>query len=164
MKKKNRKKHNNAGMSLVEIVVVVLIIGILSAGAVIGFSFINSRDASSAAENIMSTLERTKLDTLASKNSETVLLKLCKEDNHYYGIVMKDSTELDKIELAKNGVTITVKDTSGGQTVISDSTSYELKYNKSNGSFESAANEIVVSGANTVTVRLVTLTGRSYME
>lgn len=163
MKKKNRKKHNNAGMSLVEIVVVVLIIGILSAGAVIGFSFINSRDASSAAENIMSTLERTKLDTLAS-NTETVLLKLCKENNHYYGIVMKDSTELDKIELAKNGVTITVKDSSGGQTVISDSTSYELKYNKSNGSFSSAANEIVVSGANTVTVRLVTLTGRSYME
>lgn len=163
MKKKNRKKHNNAGMSLVEIVVVVLIIGILSAGAVIGFSFINSRDASSAAENIMSTLERTKLDTLAS-NTETVLLKLCKENNHYYGIVMKDSTELDKIELAKNGVTITVKDSSGGQTVISDSTSYELKYNKSNGSFASAANEIVVSGANTVTVRLVTLTGRSYME
>lgn len=163
MKKKNRKLHNNAGMSLVEIVVVVLIIGILSAGAVIGFSFINSRDASSAAENIMSTLERTKLDTLAS-NTETVLLKLCKENNHYYGIVMKDSTELDKIELAKNGVTITVKDTSGGQTVISDSTSYELKYNKSNGSFASAANEIVVSGANTVTVRLVTLTGRSYME
>lgn len=170
MTKKNRKKQNNAGMSLVEIVVVVLIIGILSSAAVLGFSFINSMDAESAAEGIMSTLERTKLDTLASNNSDTIQMKLCKEGNHYYGIVLNGTEELDKVEIGKNGVSITVNWTDGGTLKSnkieegSDADWQYIKYKKSNGSFDCDVKSIVVEGTDTVTVRLVNATGRSYPE
>ncbi len=167
MKKRNRKKLNNVGMSLVEIIVVVLIIGILSAGAVLGFSFINSMDASSAAEGIMSTLERTKLNTVSSGESDSIYLELCKDDNHYYCILWNDTEQLDKVEVGGNGIDITVKEDVSGletSTVISDTVSYNFYYNKSNGSFGSGAHAIIVNGSDTVTIRLVNLTGRCYSE
>ena len=166
MKKKNSKKMNNAGMSLVEIVVVVLIIGILASGAVIGFSFINSRDASNAAEGIMSSLERTKLDTLASKDA--VQLELCKEGNHYYGILTRgtgeDIEEVDKIEIAGNGVSIKVINTDSTSTTIGGSNSAIFKYNKANGAFDCSAETIEIVGSDTVTVHLVNATGRCYTD
>lgn len=162
MKKKNSKKMNNAGMSLVEIVVVVLIIGILASGAVIGFSFINSRDASSAAEGIVTSLERTKLDTLASKDA--VQLELCKEGNHYYGKLTRGTSEIDKIEIAGNGVSIKVINTDGTSTTIDSSHSVTFKYKKANGAFDCTAETIEIVGSDTVTVHLVNATGRCYTD
>lgn len=163
MEQGNRKKQNNAGMSLIELIVVVLIIGILSAGAVIGFSFIHRMDASSAAETVNSLLERTRLNTIAAEEGAGIRLELKKEGNSYYGILWRGTTELDKMEFGGNGITVKVTAADGAETVIDDVHTCEFSYKKSNGAFQSTYEKIEIKGAQTVVLYLVMATGRSYI-
>ena len=162
MERKSRRKQNNAGMSLIEIVVVVLIIGILSAGAVYGFSYIRSMDASSAAEEITSLLERTRLNTLSAEEADTVLLTLSKEDNHFFGEISVNSVVIDKVQIGGNGLSIKVTNSSGVTTIDSSSVA-EFSYQKSNGAFSSDYTKIEVTGIKTSTITLVLGTGRCYV-
>lgn len=158
MEQMSRKKQNNAGMSLVEMIVVVLIIGILSAGAVVGFSFIRSMDASSAAEEVVSLLERTRLNTLSAEE-DTVRLEIKKDGKNYYGTIFKDGTEIEKTTLGGNGLTL---DVSGFGEV--GSTPVVFSFYKSNGAYQSTYDKIEITGAKTSVVYLVTATGRTYIE
>lgn len=162
MKQRSRKKQNNAGMSLVEIVVVVLILGILSAGTTMGFTYIRSMDASSAAEEITSLLERTRLNTLSAEEGSDVKLELKKDGDSYYGIISQGGTELEKMAVGGNGLAISVTDAGGAETVV-DGTPVEFTYHKSNGAFRSSYTKIEITGSKTVTVTLVTATGRCYI-
>lgn len=164
---RSRRKLNNAGMSLVEIIVVVLIMGVLSAGAVVGFSFIRSRDASSAAESLVSILNQTKIQTTASSGENDIQLKIVQESDGYYGLILKSGTELEKIEIGDNALAIVAQgDTGSGvePVTVSSSTPCTITYQKSNGAYTSAYTQLVVTGSKTVTVRMVTSTGRCYME
>lgn len=164
MEYKSRKKRNNVGMSLVEIIVVVLIMGILSAGTIAGFAMMRSMDASSAAEEIYSLLERTKMNTLSAEETANIRLVIKQEDKHYYGIILKGTgTEVEKVEIGNSALTIKVKNQDSSVTQISSSDSCEFTYNKSNGAFTSTYNEIQVEGTKTVSLKLVTATGRSYI-
>lgn len=159
MEQMSRKKQNNAGMSLVEMIVVVLIIGILSAGAVVGFSFIRSMDASSAAEEVVSLLERTRLNTLSAEEGAGVRLEIKKDGKNYYGTIFKDGTEIEKTTLGGNGLTL---DVSGFGEV--GSTPVVFSFYKSNGAYQSTYDKIEITGAKTSVVYLVTATGRTYIE
>lgn len=168
------KQRNNAGMSLVEVIVVVLIMGVLSAGAVIGFTFIRNMDASSAAETLVAALNRTKLQTTAAGEGETISLKIVQDGSHYYGLILKETgapgsaavTEIDKIEIGSTGVSIAADDDDAATAALTIDTSHPcvITYQKSNGAFTSAYTKLTVSGAKTKTVRMVTATGRCYME
>lgn len=172
---KRRKKQNNAGFSLVEMIVVVLIMGVLSATVVVGFSFIRSMDASSAGEALLSALNRTKLQTTASASGETIQLKITQEGNQYYGTILKEKEEedgstsvtvVDKMEIGGTGISITAEEADGDRTSIDTSTPCIITYQKSNGAFASSCEyiKLEVTGSKTKTVRLVKETGRSYME
>lgn len=161
MEQKSRKKFNNAGMSLVELIVVVLIIGILSAGAVIGFSFIRSMDSNSAAEEISSLLERTRLNTLSAEEGANVRLEIKKDGKKYYGTIAKGTTEIEKMEIGSDGLTIKVTKSSGTETV--GTTPVVFTYKKSNGAFQSDYTKIEITGSKTAAVTLVTATGRCYL-
>jgi prepilin-type N-terminal cleavage/methylation domain-containing protein len=162
---KSRRKLNNAGMSLVEIIVVVLIMGILSAGTVVGFSFIRSRDASSAAESLISVLNRTKLQTTASSGVNDVQLQIVLESDGYYGKILQGGTEIDKVEIGDSALTISFAENDADTpTAINSSTPCIITYKKSNGAFSSAYTRLVVAGSKTITVRMVKDTGRCYME
>lgn len=164
MEQENRRKQNNAGMSLIELIVAVLIIGILSAGAVVGFSFIHRMDASSAAETVNSLLERTRLNTIAAVEDAGIRLELKKEGNSYYGILWQGTAELDKMEFGGNGITVRVTATDGTVTTIDDENNCVFFYEKSNGAFRSTYEKIEIEGAKTAVVYLVTATGRSYID
>ena len=168
--KKSRRKLNNAGMSLVELIVVVLIMGVLSAGAVVGLSFIRSMDASSAAESLVAALNRAKLQTQATNSGETVKLRIVAESDGYYGKILLttsggSTTELDKVEIGDNALTISfaVND-SDTPTAIDSSHPCEIVYLKSNGAFDSNYTRLVVNGSDTRVVRMVKATGRCYIE
>lgn len=163
MEKRRKRKLNNAGMSLVEIVVVVLILGILSAGSVVGLSYINQADASSAAESVTTALDRTRLATLAAEDGVAVKMTLSKEDKKYYATITQDATEVDKVEIGGASLSVTVKQ-GGTVTEINESNSCEFTFQKSNGAFTSTYDNITLSSSDTCIVWMVKVTGRSYIE
>lgn len=162
MEQENRKKRRNAGMSLIEIIVVVMILGILSAGATFGLSYIHSMDASSAAEEIVSLLERTRLNTISAEEGANIRLEIKKESDGYYGIIWRGTTEVEKMSLGGRSLSIKVTDAGGGTTVI-DTASCVFSFQKSNGAFQSSYKRIEITGTKTSVVSLVIATGRSYV-
>ena len=155
--RKGKRKLNQAGMSLVELVVVILIIGILSAGTGIGVTFVNRMNATSATEKLASALERTRVRTIAS--DKEVKLVLEKDGNDYYGRFLEGGVEIDTIRIGNSALTIKVDG-----SVLNDASSYEFSYKKSNGAFQSTYTKIVVEGSKTKTVYMVNATGRCYIE
>ncbi len=164
---KGRQKLNQAGMSLIELIVVILIIGILSAGTGVGINYVNRMNSTSAGEKLVSLMERTRVYTLSASGS--VKLVLTKEGNHYYGTLLNGATEVDKVSLGNGSLTITAVD--GATSVVigaggSPGASAEIAYKKANGAFEDSCgyDSIVINGTKTRTVRLVNATGRTYLE
>lgn len=158
--RKGKKKLNQAGMSLVELVVVILIIGILSAGSGIGIAFFNRMNATSAAEKMASALERARMLTISA--DRTVELVLDKVDTEYYVIVKEAGAETDRVKIGNTALKITVD---GIQlTDTSNESDFTFSYNKSNGAFSSTKTKVVIEGNQTKTVYLVNATGRCYIE
>lgn len=158
--RKGKRKLNQAGMSLVELVVVILIIGILSATAGVGISFYNRMNATGAAEKLASALERARLLTISA--NRPVELVLDKEDNNYYAIVKEAGVETDRVRIGTSVLDIKVN----GSLVLNDTSSFTFAYDKSNGAFDSACPyyNVVIEGNQTKTVYLVNATGRCYIE
>ena len=167
---KEKRKLNQAGMTLIELVVVILIIGILSAGATVGISYVSRMNSTGAGEKLASLLERTRVYTLSANG--TVKLVLKEESGTYYGVLMNGSTEVDKVALGNGGLTIKATklvDDGGGTEVpetkdIKNDGEYEISYNKANGAFNEKYKQIEIVGTETRYVKLVHTTGRSYLE
>ncbi len=155
--RKEKRKLNQAGMSLVELIVVIVIMGILSVGSAIGISYVSKMNSSSAAEKLQSMFERTRLTTLSSAND--VKMELGKDSGGFYCKLVDGTNEVEKVKLGGDALTIKV----GGSSV--GSSAYVFRYNKSNGAFQAGTcDSIVITGSETKTVRLVTATGRTYIE
>jgi len=173
---KGRRKLNRAGMTLIELVVVILILGILSAGAAVGANYANQMDATSAAEKLVSLLERTRVYTISAEvisndPAVKVSLVLTKEGNTYYGKLMNGSTEMDKVSLGNESLTIKVtKTVINGEGLEEDETKevedgdYKILYKKENGAFWEAYKQIEIVGSKTRYIQLVHTTGRSYLK
>lgn len=155
--RKGKRKLNQAGMSLVELVVVILIIGILSAGSGIGIAFFNRMNATSAAEKLASALERARLLTISADRS--VELVLDKEDTEYYAIIKEAGVETDRVKIGNTALNIKVEGIE-----LTDSLVFTFSYYKANGAFKSAYTNVVIDGNQTKTVYMVNATGRCYIE
>lgn len=155
--RKGKRKLNQAGMSLVELVVVILIIGILSATAGVGISFFNRMNATSAAEKLASALERTRLLTISADRPVELVLE--KVDTEYFAVVKESNVETDRVKIGNTALTIKVNDTE-----VTDTMDFTFSYNKSNGSFSSLFSKVVIEGNQTKTVYMVNATGRCYIE
>lgn len=177
---KGRRKLNQAGMTLVELIVVILILGILSAGTAVGINYASQMNSTSAAEKLVSLMERTRIYTISAEETGSdatankVSLVLTKEGNTYYGKLMYGSTEVDKVALGNGSLTIKVtKRVLDGDGNEVDSThtidegaggSYELSYKKANGAFTEKYKQIEISGSKTRYIQMVHTTGRSYLK
>lgn len=170
-----RRKLNQAGMSLVELIVVILILGILSGGAAVGINYISRMDSTSAAEKLNSLLERTRVYTIsAEKAGGKVKLVLTKEGNHYFGVLMNGTAEVDKVSLGNGKLTIkatkTVVNAEGAEEDVTQEVtagsggSYEISYKKENGAFSESYKQIEINGSKTRYIQLVHTTGRSILK
>ena len=155
--RKGKRKLNQAGMSLVELVVVILIIGILSATAGVGISFFNRMNATSAAEKLASALERTRVLTISADRSVELVLE--KVDTEYYAVVKEAGVETDRVKIGNTALVIKVNGIE-----LTDTYGFTFRYNKSNGAFASAYTNVVIEGNQTKTVYMVNATGRCYIQ
>ncbi len=170
---KGRRKLNQAGMSLVELIVVILILGILSAGTAVGINYANRMNSTSAAEKLVSLMERTRVYTISAEETSNdasankVSLVLTKEGNTYYGTLMYGTTEVDKVALGNTSLTIKVTKTnaSGGEdTVTIGSGEYTISYEKANGAFAEPYKQVEISGSKTRYIQMVHTTGRAFLK
>ncbi len=167
---KERRKLNQAGMTLVELIVVVLILGIVSVGAVAGISYISRMNTNSTAEKLASLLERTRMYTISAEDPNDsdgkVTLVLTKEDNTYYGKLMQGTIEMDKVPLGSGSLGLSLTRPGTTDVVVASGAPVTLSYKKANGAFEDTMpySSIVISGTKTQTIQLVKTTGRSYIK
>ncbi len=162
---KGRRKLNQAGMTLVELIVVILILGILSAGAAVGINYASRMNSTSAGEKLVSLLERARVYTISANG--TVTLELKKDGNTYYGILKNGGTEVDKVSLGNGSLSIKLTEPGvAGNVTVTESVSPVIAYKKANGAFEDSCtyNSIIISGSKTRTIQLVHTTGRSYLK
>lgn len=169
---KGRRKQNQAGMTLIELVVVILILGILSAGAAVGINYVSRMNSTSAGEKLVSLLEKARVYTISAETvsssdpADKVKLVLTKEGDTYYGTLMNGSTEVDKVSLGNQSLTIKLTKPGASAITVTGSAAPEIFYKKANGAFGDGCefDSIVIEGSRTRTIRLVHTTGRSYLE
>ena len=70
---KNRLGKDNSGFSLIELIVAVLIIAIISGGAIMAFNSIFSSQAEAAAKNVVNALKQTRAFALGKENKDTTM-------------------------------------------------------------------------------------------
>ncbi len=166
--RESEMRNRNSGVSLVEVIVVVLILGVMAAATTFGISFLRSMDASATAKELMALLEKTRLQTLAVEEGEAVSLELFEADNKYYARIKQGTTETDLVRLKGTGLTITVRATGTVPETVTEVKEGEapvvFSYDKGNGAFTSDWNRVEFYGTKEQTLVLVTKTGRCYLE
>lgn len=160
-------KLNNAGMSLIELIVVILILGIVSTGAVISISAIMNANVSSCAKKLSSLLDKTRLETMSRTGN--VYLKISQDaSGTYHGTIINkvgtDEKELTKESLGSRNITINAYTSDINYSEVSDSNSVIIEFNKGSGSLKSSFVKFEITSSKTANVYIVEETGRNYID
>ena len=181
---------SNAGFSLIEIIVVVLVISIAAGAAIMSLSAALRANTTRAATELSSVISEARIEAMSRPvgSVELRVYQSSSDGRFYADIVMKktgkanaagtSSSGPEKIieskSVASGAVSLSASDSSaaaGRSAEIKGSSSAVIKFDKSSGrlsSFKvgtgSGYDSVVISGAKTSTVRIAKMTGRSYVE
>jgi len=157
-----KKKWNDKGITLIEILVVVAILSIAVGGAGISISLVYSRDAEKCAKTINAALENTRMLSMSEKGNFTMEIDL--ENNMLY-IRNTEVAEAVQTEDLQSRVVISAP-------ADPAATKVEVQFDKSTGKVVSMTPEVdgilrITSENNSgkkATVVLVKRTGKHYVE
>lgn len=142
-KSKGKLRHDNRGVTFVELIVVVAILAVMAASATYGITMLVSADAKKASKNLYQAVSELRNDTLSQTGEWWGELKRTSANGQYaFTIYKKDSegnvTEKDKQML---GSKLTVSVTGNGTTTVTDTDSVLVYFKPGSGTVDK-----VVSG------------------
>lgn len=178
-------KSNNKGVSLIELIVVILIIGILATMLVVNAASVQGRNAADAARKLSDLLDEVRLETMNRENGRMyvkVYMDASTRDIKAQVFYQKEAGEVegDVIELGNSALSLTfnLENENGAvtdsTTVLSPTNPIYLQFSKSTGAFTKCSKNdpsnidkqfgsITFKGIRTATLVLVWDTGRSYL-
>lgn len=170
-----RKQFNQRGVTLIEIIIVIAMIGILTGGSVLFLGHLHYADT----EKVVKTLDSA-LDELQVKNmskADTYYMYVYDAGNGYYMKTMTDDlTSFDSSKLDTDGIklanhTIEIygigNDASGSRITLDGTTNYiKISYTKSASFQESETNvkQICIDGMPEYSISLVFDTGKHFID
>lgn len=175
MSNMNKQGIGNRGLSLIELIVVIMIIAIISGGVVVSVTVIHNADASSAADKTVAILNSARSYSV-SKSEGSIWFELCKiSGKGYYGIIysgsksdLANAKELATEKLGGESLTITVKKKNADDTVenlvVSEGHPVEFNFDKSSGALKENYTDILISGNKDKNIIVIKETGRVLVE
>lgn len=167
------KQNKNAGFSLLELIVTVIILAILSGSAIIGVSQILRTNVSTSADKVVAALNQARYENMYLEGNITI--KIVYENEHYYVVTCLEkeegvtpvTEERQREEIGDNKIQISAVN-SAGTTVDIRTTPITIAFYKSSGALKSVGGiyrTICIENASKkAEISLVEHTGRCFTE
>ena len=174
------KSNKNAGFSLVELIVAVLIMAILAGGAIMAFTRVYNARTERAAGTCASIMKRARQKAL-SMDSETidVYAEFTLDSGTYWGKIYCGSDEVASEKIGNDSLQLNFTNHLGASSgqIVSDSKKVCVFFKKSTGGIDKVevisgsshtidvgVDQLVISGSgDTMTVIIGKVTGRCYI-
>lgn len=156
---------NNQGISLVEVIVVVLIVGIMASVLIVNIGYVYNTNITRAANELSDLLDLARTQSM-SMVEDSLEIRVVRESSNYYvkTYKMPGNVEINSEELCSSSLTISY-DVGSGLVSIPPGGFVSISYKKSSGSFITSVKEIQISsGSRTSALVLVKETGRNYLK
>lgn len=170
------KTNKDAGYTLVELIVVIMIIGILASATVLGFSTYYNSQVDSAAEKLVIALTKTRQESI-NRNEGSVRMELYQDSNggNYAKIVFHNGSSdqvLEEYKICGSLIKLSVKDLVDSITYLSYTASIDptvhtaqeinFHFNKSTGGLIEEYKDIILEGSEIIDIIIIRETGRSF--
>lgn len=169
---------DNRGLTLIELIVVMLIISILGAGSIMGVNLLKAGSAKRAAQRIEAALSLTQTRNMLKGSSYTMEIKQDTTGDYILSVYYIDSTGVRKDEstetlnLKKGRITFENDRGEVFAVELTETTDVRLEVSfrrdtggvKANASGDIVTRIGVTSSGSTRNIRLVTVTGKHYIE
>lgn len=170
---KKKKCRNEAGVTLIEIIIVLAIIGILASASVLLIGHLHYADTERVINNIDTSMNELQIKNI-SKAEQSYLYIYHLSDGYYMRILSDDLSGFDSsklngdgTKLSNNTIEIYGTDAGGSRVAIKGTANYiKVSYTKS-GSFDSSktnVKEIAIEGTPQQTLTLVFDTGKHFIS
>lgn len=173
MANQHRQRNTNAGFSLIELIVAVVIMAVLAGGSFLSVSQILRTNVTSCAEKIVAAFDQARYENLYLEG--TVTFQLIYEEEQYYALTLLQKkngetivTEERRREMVGDGKVNIFATTSGGTTVDVSTTPITIAFQKSSGALDGTGvvyQSIRVENASRIAeIALVEHTGRCFLD
>lgn len=181
---------DNKGFSMVEIVVVIALMAVVVSIFAYSFSLVTGQDARQGANNISTVLDKAKNYSLTKSASSDAYVEITKEAKGYFATYYApespvnahatagsaDYKQLEKEQIAKKAVLITVTMKDAGSFDIMETLKLRIYYDRVSGAFKEAVlvsagsetraycEEIKIVRGRTYLIKLYAPTGKHTLE
>lgn len=162
-------KTKNAGVSIVELVVVLAIMAVVAGLSLASIGSMSGYRARECAKKISSAISADKVTALGkAAHSDDIWWEITKEGNKVYFVEHGLGTEPKKTLVGKGRMTVSYKDSAGEKRIPDDVSSLQLYFNRSTGQLcnhgstnrATVSNIIVKNGDKVYDIEVYPLTGK----
>jgi prepilin-type N-terminal cleavage/methylation domain-containing protein len=163
------KANKNAGYTLIEVVVAVVIIVILSSGAVVSFSSYNHSRIDSAAQKLVLALSQARQEAaIRADGSVRMELSQAAGSDGYAKVIYRSGGSdrvLEEYQICNSRIKLSVKE-GGTTTQLSayPSAKIDFHFKKSTGGLTENYSDLFLEGSETRNIIIIRETGRCFYE